>query len=307
MSAEPMTVPSMPTIDVATIEPPVNIKDSELLQRGAHLFVTHGCLLIKNVFDASFVRELHAQFTSDFRDYFVDKIFDDAHVIDDKRIMVTLSLEGLFSTRDFYAPPKIYPILEFLLTKLMIVAGMGCVIALPGSKEMRTHRDYFNIYDPGFYFPGFETFVANGPPYAISLGIPLVPITRLTGSTRFWPGTHLGITRPDDPSLGPGVDFETELGSCYLFDYRVLHGSVANTSDEVRPLLYNVYSRPWFRDPKNYPKQSPINISEEQLSRLPAEDQKLFSWALVDGKNGLCHCDSGLLYKRCHGKSELKA
>jgi len=307
MSAETMTVPSMPTIDVASIEPPVTIEDSELLQRGTHLFVKHGCLLIKNVFDASFVRELHAQFTGSFRDYFVDKIFDDAHVIDDKRIMVTLSLEGLFSTRDFYAPPKIFPILEFLLTKLMIVSGMGCVIALPGSKEMRMHRDYFNIYDPGFHFPGFETFVANGPPYAISLGIPLVPITRLTGSTRFWPGTHLGLTRPNDPSLGPGVDFETELGSCYLFDYRVLHGSVANTSDEVRPLLYNVYSRPWFRDPKNYPKQSPIDITEDQLFRLPMEDQKLFSWALVDGKNGLCHCDSGLLYKRCHGKSELKA
>ena len=198
MSAPTMTVPTMPTIDLASVEPPVALKDSEILQQATRLYVEHGCLLLKNVFDPEFVRELHAAFTDGYSQYFVDSLFDDAHVIDDKRVMVTLSLEGIFSTRDFYAPPKIFPILEFLLTKLMIVAGMGCVVALPGSKAMRMHRDYFNIYDPGFYFPGFEEFVANGPPYAISLGIPLVPITRLTGSTRFWPAAAIRSLPPID-------------------------------------------------------------------------------------------------------------
>ena len=268
--------------------------------------------MIENAFDPNYIQRLHDEFTSRFSDHFEDRRYDDALDVSDRRTMLTVPPEGSFDSPDFYAPAKVFPLLEFLLSKNLILSGMGCVISLPGAKDQRIHRDYSNIYDPGFSYPGLEEFMAKGPPYAITVGIPLVPITETTGNTRFWPESHLKRIRKIDESLGPGADFTAALGSCYLFDYRILHSGLANRSDRPRPLVYNIYSRPWFRDPVNYPKQKPIDITEEWFSALPARDQKLFSWAFADGllgkggetAEGLCYCGSGLLYKNCHGPKE---
>ncbi|MDH3242550.1 MAG: phytanoyl-CoA dioxygenase family protein, partial [Alphaproteobacteria bacterium] len=298
---------AMPTIDAAPIEPGEDVRSSPLLQTAVKLYLENGCLLIKNAFDADYVRGLRDTFTENYAAYLDDRIYEDANNVGDKRIMVTLKLEGMFADKGFYSPPKLFPILQFLLTAKLIVAGLGCVVAQPGSQEQPCHRDYMNIYDPGFYYPGVETFIANGPPYAISVGLPLTPITKLTGNTRFWPGSHLAMVNRNDPGLGPGVDFEADLGSCYLWDYRLLHCGVANRSDQIRLLVYAVYSRPWFRDAINYPKQRPIDITEDRLFALPDGDERLFSWALVGPSGGLCQCNSGLLYKRCHGKPGAEA
>ena len=319
MTAEVTSMLTMPTIDVKSVkfpvsmvELPITIQNSAILQEGVELFLQHGCLIIKNAFDPEFVRRLHDEFMNSYKDYLADKLYNDASDIGDKRTMVTINLEGSFNSRDYYAPPKIFPLIEFLLSKRLIIAALGCVVSLPGSKDQHIHRDYSNIYDPSFNYPGVESFIASGPPYAITLGIPLVPITELTGNTRFWLGTHLKKVKGTDPDLGPGMDFVADLGSCYLFDYRILHRGVANKSDVPRPLLYNIYTRPWFRDTVNYSKNQPIDITEEQLSKLPIRDQKLLSWALVDraansntsNRRGLCYCGSGLLYERCHGPRE---
>lgn len=87
----------------------------------------------------------------------------------------------------------------------------------------------------------------------------------------------------------------------------MLHCGVANTSDQVRLLAYNAYSRPWFRDAINYPTQRPIDLDEDRLFALSDEDERMFSWALVGPSGGLCQCSSGLSYKRCHGKLGAKA
>jgi hypothetical protein len=62
----------------------------------------------------------------------------------------------------------------------------------------------------------------------------------------------------------------------------------------------------------NYSKQPPIDVTPEQVFALPERYQRLLSWALVDQlahakepkRGGLCHCGSGLLYRRCHGKAD---
>ncbi|MCZ6885650.1 MAG: phytanoyl-CoA dioxygenase family protein [Alphaproteobacteria bacterium] len=312
MNTENKALSPIPIIDVESIESPANIQNTPILQEGINLFLDHGFLVIKNAFDPDYLRMLQDKFAHRYKDYFVDIEHDDALNIGDKRTMVTIDLEAPFGSSDYFAPPTIFPLLEFLLTERLIIASMGCVVSLPGSEDQHRHRDSTNIYDPGFYYPAMESFVANAFPYAITLGIPLVPITKQTGSTRFWPGTHLRLVSNNDPDLGPGLDFEADLGSCYLFDYRILHCGVANTSDIPRPLLYNIYTRPWFKDPVNYSKQNPINITEEQLFELPDRYQRMFSWALGErainpneqNTTGLCMCGSGLLYKRCHGRPE---
>ena len=50
-----------------------------------------------------------------------------------------------------------------------------------------------------------------------------------------------------------GVSFaDAKAGDAILFDYRVLHRGLANTSAKPRPLLYFTYGRAWFTDATNY-------------------------------------------------------
>lgn len=300
----------LPSIDARALELPVSVGRSPILQNAVEMFLTQGYLVVENVFDPDLIRRVHAHFMDKYRKYFDDRLYDDALDVGHRRTMVTIDLEGPFNTSELYAPPKIFPLLEFLLSKKLILGGLGCVVALPGARVQQIHRDHDNIYDAGFDYPGADVVMAKGPPYAITLGIPLIPLTGLTGSTRFWPGTHLRRVNRLDPNLGPGVDFAMDLGSCYLFDYRVLHCGTENRSDTIRPLLYNIYTRPWFRDAANYSRQLPIHITEAQLLELPVPYQRLFAWAVQERRrmparirrNDPCYCGSGRRFKNCHGQ-----
>jgi ectoine hydroxylase-related dioxygenase (phytanoyl-CoA dioxygenase family) len=271
-----------PVIDLKSEKIPETILESTALQRGVELFLQHGYLIVKNALDPDFVQKLQEEFMDTYNSYFFDKEYDDALKVGHKRTMVTLNMEGAFSSSDYYAPPKIFPMLEFLLSKRMILAGLGCVVSLPGSIDQHIHRDYDNIYDTGFHYDGADAWLAKAPPYAITVAIPLIPITSVIGGTRFWPGTHLSKVSKKDPNLGTYVEYVADLGSCILFDYRILHAGVANQSDSVRPLLYNIYTRPWFRDPVNYEKQQPISITEAQFRKVPSRYQPMFAWVFDD-------------------------
>jgi ectoine hydroxylase-related dioxygenase (phytanoyl-CoA dioxygenase family) len=109
--------------------------------------------------------------------------------------------------------------------------------------------------------------------------VPLVPLTEATGSTRLWPGSHLVVDSramdgaPSDPLVA--------LGDCYLMDYRLMHGGMPNHSNIVRPILYNVYYRPWFRDYQNYPLQAPLAMSEAERRKVPTDYRGLFDWSFA--------------------------
>ena len=268
--------------------------------------------MVKNALTHDAVTALRAGFTEKFGDYLASETSADALDIGDQRKMVTIGLDGPFAAPGYTMPPKLFPLLEFLLTDRLIVAAMGCVISFPGSRDQHRHRDFDNIYNPGYAYPGVDMVIARGAPYAITVGIPLVPLTERNGGTRFWPGSHLSITKPGE-QIGPGIDLQAQLGTCYLFDYRILHAGIANRADKPRMLLYNIYTRPWFRDTRNYAQQAPLHIDEAALDALPERGQRLFSWALAEPgmaggmRHGLCHCGSGLLYARCHGPEERGA
>ncbi|MGE0651870.1 MAG: hypothetical protein AB7P12_08980, partial [Alphaproteobacteria bacterium] len=124
---------SLPTLDAQAIELPASIKSSPILQEAIELFLAHGILLIRNAFDPAYVQKLHDEFIAGYKDYFDARTYDDALDLTERRTMVTIRLEGSFNSADFYAPPKIFPLLEFLLTRKLILAAMGCVVSLPGS------------------------------------------------------------------------------------------------------------------------------------------------------------------------------
>jgi ectoine hydroxylase-related dioxygenase (phytanoyl-CoA dioxygenase family) len=106
-----------------------------------------------------------------------------------------------------------------------------------------------------------------------------VPLTEATGSTRLWPGSHLVVD--SQATSGAPADPLVALGDCYLMDYRLMHGGMPNHSNIVRPILYNVYYRPWFRDYQNYPLQAPLAMTEAERRRVPQEYRGLFDWSFA--------------------------
>jgi len=118
----------------------------------------------------------------------------------------------------------------------------GCVVSYPGTPAQQLHTDGGS---PGF----FNCFV------------PLTPVDASNG-TELLPGTHEPVEfalvelpwqdesqmEPLTPSLAPG-----EL---LLFDYRLRHRGLSNTTAAPRPVAYFVYTRPGLSDTRNFPSQS---------------------------------------------------
>lgn len=313
----------LPEIDLEGFAVRTAVERSELMQAGVKMFLDAGVLLVRNAYDKAYIKRLQEEYGETYRKYLVKETdrdlrdFQDAKGVGHNRIQIPLHLNGSFCEECFYANEGLMPMLEYLLGRSLIINSLGSVFSMPGSPDQHAHRDMENIYVTEANADSDCSWLSHAPPYAVTVGIPLVPITQQTGNTRFWPGTHLTTIHADAPGLGDGVDFTCDIGTCVLFDYRIIHAGVANTSEVIRPLLYCVYSRPWFRDSTNYDKHEALNITAEQFSRIPQRRRPMFSWALdrstirkaaqvkprqLPSRNDPCYCNSGLKYKHCHGK-----
>ena len=120
----------------------------------------------------------------------------------------------------------------------------GIVFSLPGSVPQAWHRDGNHL------FPEH----AELPPHAVTMFVPLLDISSPgLGATQFCPGTHLMTDAQCNSSEHHVFSFNPmKAGSLIMLDYRVLHRGVANTSKTLRPLLYMVFAKPWFKDSKNF-------------------------------------------------------
>lgn len=84
-------------------------------------------------------------------------------------------------------------------------------------------------------------------PHCVNVFVPLVDLTPANGPTEFVPRSHTGWavdTKPDVRLVN--------AGGFILFDYRLKHRGLANTSGEPRPLVYITYAKPFFADSANF-------------------------------------------------------
>lgn len=248
----------------------------EAVQEAAELFMEHGCVLLKRVFGQDYIAQLHRAFVDTCYPYFEDREFPDALNVGAKRTQVTVAIQGPFNSPRLYANDFFLPVLKLVLGEQLILGSFGAVVSLPGAPDQHTHRDHPNIYE-------FTETEATEPwvdivlpPYALNVIVPLVPLNATNGTTRLWLGSHL-VPKSRTGQM-PSVDPLADLGDCVLVDYRLLHAGTANCSATPRPILYNMYCRPWFRDSRNYRKQRPIRISREEYIRIPEELRYLFNW-----------------------------
>lgn len=190
------------------------------------------------------------------------------------RYMVTLDLESPFNDPALFASPSLSSVMRATLGRDAIINSLAVVIALPGAAEQRVHIDH------GMLFPGDEAASMSAPPYALTAIIPLLDLDASTGGTEVWPkGPQMEVpdrwvNKPPGSSVSP-----LRAGDALLIDYRVCHGGTPNVGLVPRPILYVVYSRPWFRDADNFSEMPPLRVTPEQLADLPAEYRSLFSAA----------------------------
>lgn len=270
-----------PTVDVSEFLVGDQEAQESQLKDAANLYLKNGMLVLRNAFNPELVQSLNNEFSFKYRGYFENKDHEDALKTGSKRFMVTVELAGPFSNADFYAHEKIIPLIQYLLGQKMILGSVGAVIALPNAKLQHLHQDG-SIFDPCDN-PNFVRHVPLLPPFAITLVVPLVPLDSQNGTTRIFPGTHLlpnSLATSVDLDTLPTCDPYTLLGDCYLMDYRVFHQGLPNNSSQVRPIMYNIYTCPWYRDHRNYGRQKRLVISESELDNVPENSRKLLNWVL---------------------------
>ncbi len=263
----------MPSIRISTAEAKSLRISRENLVMARTLFDANGCLHIENALAPEVVRGIHQGFVRRYSKYFKAKRHADALRVGDKRYMITLDFEPPFDDPAFYANPLVLPILRLLLGANCILGSMTSVLALPGSKDQRLHKDHPALFQT-------DGVAADSlPAFAVTLIVPLVELNDQHGTTRMVKGSHLRSS--EDSERMPRQVPYAPLGSCMLMDYRVSHQGTANVSRQVRPILTSIYQRPWFRDYVNFEKQPMLRMTDRAFEKVPQEHRSLFDWTRI--------------------------
>lgn len=132
-------------------------------------------------------------------------------------------------------------------------ASPSVVLSRPGATDQAWHAD-----------GPHRSAAEHLPAHCLNVFVPLVDLTPANGPTQFRPGSHvhtrdlarLTLLARIKKTLRPAAAPAPTAGGAVVFDYRVLHRGLANTSPADRPVLVLTYCAPWYRDVLNYPRRS---------------------------------------------------
>jgi hypothetical protein len=238
----------------------------ETVARAAALVDAHGYLVLPNALQRELVRRLQAAYLqmlaaglASGRGRGMD--------VGDRRYMIPVEIRPPFDDPHVYAAPLVLPILERLLGSDLVLDSFGSVVAMPGAAAQARHKDHDLLFA--------DELGARLPCHAVTLVVPLVDLDPLVGTTAVLPGSHRA-------ALGAADEAELELpyvsmGGCYLMDYRLSHYGTPNRSGRMRPILYVVYSRPWFRDERNFYSLPALSMPDDSRARIPPRLAGLFA------------------------------
>ena len=247
---------------------------SETIERASRCFRADGALIIEEVVDTAIIAEARGAFDQAYSQYLDGTKHEDALRVGDRRQLITIRLEPPFDNPRFFANPYLLPVLSAALDDGFVVGAFGIVCSLPLAPAQRRHRD------GGILFPQSGV---NGvlPAAAITVGIPLLEMNEVHGTTALWLGSHRDASSDLKEA---GIEPVVREGSCVLWDFRLKHSGTPNRSTLRRPLLYLTYCRPWFVDHGNFnaernPKQKPLLAKKSFLSGLSEQHQRLLARA----------------------------
>ncbi len=250
--------------------------EGDTRDRALALFREHGALLLHDVFPRDALDHVREAFFADYaaaRKSGRGKEIGVGH----QRIMVQVEMAPPFDDPVLYANPILLPLLFELLGEGMILNSFGMILAWPGAEAQAVHIDHPPLFES-------LDLHANLPPYAVTLLVPLLDMNQENGATQMCLGSHR-LSADQEPTTAPCV-VEASLGACVLMDFRLWHGGTPVTGGNPRPLLYIVYSRPWFRDlnvsiagSSTETKFQPLSLPGRVFDALPARYQPLFQFA----------------------------
>jgi ectoine hydroxylase-related dioxygenase (phytanoyl-CoA dioxygenase family) len=176
-------------------------------------------------------------------------------------------LEPPFDTPPLFANPYLLPVIGAELGDGFVLGSFGIVCSLPSAPAQNRH------HDGGVLFRSGIDYVL--PTTAITVGIPLLEMNEVHGTTALWLGSHRDRGRLQEDGIKPIV----HEGSCMLWDFRLWHRGTPNRSTLPRPLLFMTYCRPWFLEPnfdkRTNPKQKPLLATKNFLANLSQQHQGL--------------------------------
>lgn len=240
-------------------------------------FAQHGCVILEGIFAAPFIAELYEAFIAQYGAMTADDMEAACHQagstkffqVGGRRYEIAPTMNPPFSDPQLYSNDVIRSVLDELLGGGYKVSSFTIVVSHPGSDAQHVHRDDAHLFER-------ENVGRALPPHAINVAIPLVDIDLEVGSTGFWLGSHrweAGHACPQDQMVAR----ELRRGDCMMIDYRTMHGGMPNQSTRVRPILYIVYTRPWFFDEKNFNTRNPLDLPEREYAKLAPDLQDLMS------------------------------
>jgi ectoine hydroxylase-related dioxygenase (phytanoyl-CoA dioxygenase family) len=238
---------------------------SAALEKASQCMRTDGTLILEDVVEPALIREARETFLQRYNRYLDGREHDDALQVGNRRLMITVDLEPPFERRELIANPWLCPILSAAFQGEFVLAAYGVVCSMPGALRQTIHQDGGDIFPQAALNRLLPTF-------AVTVGIPLLEMNEIHGTTALWPGSHRDETRA---SAHDGIEPIVREGSCVVWDYRLRHGGTANRSAVPRPLLYMTYCRPWFFDHKNYRRQAPLRAPKRTVANLPEELRRL--------------------------------
>jgi hypothetical protein len=182
----------------------------------AQRFADAGVLILKDLLPAERITALHEAYAIEYGDIGCRSTGNHIMEVGDKRLMTTLGVSGIFAAPEIFAHPVALSIVSPLLGNDFTLGSYVAVISMAGAKAQRLHTDLEGLF-------GDDELDASVPPYSITLVIPLVGLNQVTGSTRFFPGTHRD---PEAISVPDGIAPDLDPGDAILFDSRISHGGI---------------------------------------------------------------------------------
>lgn len=242
-------------------------------------FLQQGFLTCKGAFSQSQI----AQWSAIYHQWFGQHQQPDSYgfFVGHRRFLHPLPLEGPFADPLFYACEPLREILAAILGRQCVLNNCSVVVSFPGAQDQHLHRDAPLLF-------GRHPASINAPPYAITVGIPLLPLTPETGCTQFHKGSHHQAILPEAFAEDPNTQYTYgELGDIYLMDFRLVHKGTANRSKQQRPIIYLAYSQNWYFDIVNTAQHRipSIAIRDRELQAIPEAYRQLLSYAHLLPRN----------------------
>ena len=180
--------------------------------------------------------------------------------------MIALRLTGGFGDPIVFANPYVVALVREILEPTAILEAYGAVVSLTGALAQPDHHDAPHLYG--------SDISALLPAHALTFALPLIEMNEIHGTTSLLPGSHRWRTVN---AAGERIEPVIPIGSCMLWDFRLLHAGTANISTRPRPMVYCTYARPWYRDPVNFRKKKMRRVDFEPafLETLSEDTRKL--------------------------------